>query len=280
MFSRLFRSTILKRMSIGVGGRRFFCNNGSKAREKMEENSAYLDSILKNPWVQRMVSRAAVRVVVGGIFAWCSSTFVVLSFADIMRYRRTVNAFYETNGRVADIVIHREEEEALVSKLITTPSKMGIVYGKNGAGKSHMVSNVCDKIDEPTMYHEIRDPDQFMKEFVEKICYYRNEDVTLSNYLKWINPLFALGKHPKPDITVEDMIVHLNRCEKWLERVQRYPWYVLYSVVKPLLLPCFFRLVCKDSGKRKTSKKINKTTHKTPIGIVYAMLIKENYVLY
>ena len=73
----------------------------------------------------------------------------------------------------------------------TTISSMGVFYGKNSVGKSYMVSNVCDTIDQPTMYIEIRNPDQFVQEIVRKIKYFQSEDLTLSNYFQWINPKFA-----------------------------------------------------------------------------------------
>ena len=58
--------------------------------------------------------------------------------------------------------------------------------------------------------------------------YYGDEEVTLSNYFKWINPVFALGTKPKPDPTLERVLIHLEECQNWLERAQTYPWYADY----------------------------------------------------
>lgn len=231
MISRLFHGTLLRQRCVN-SAKCWFGGEHRKNVGNLHQFHSTVEPMLSNPWFQRIASHIGVRVVAGGVFFWCSSTLMILSYADFMRYRRTVNSFYTKRGRIADTVVDRATQEKSILETITDSSAMGVFYGKNGAGKSYMVSNVCDNTDEPIMYIEIRNRDQFMKEFVKKIRYYQNEDLTLRNYFKWIIPRFALGRQEKAAVTVEDVIIHLTQCEEWLERVQKYPWYVLYSVVK------------------------------------------------
>ena len=225
--SRFFRGIIVRQKCLNLSKRWY---NGNVSRQRGNLHGSHSDCVN----VRSLSASQELFIVAALAFGYqllvCSSTFIHFCYEDLMRYRRTVNAFYKTNGRVGKCPIDRSEETTAMSQAITDPSAMSVFYGKSESGKTFMVSNACHTTDEPIVHVDIMSEDFFLTQFADKIKYYQSEDETLGNYFKCINPFASSSSKQfwlKKELTWSDIVIHLNKCEEWLERVQKLPWYVL-----------------------------------------------------